>query len=176
MIASKYIFDTANSLVKQFNTRNPVTIAQETGVKIIRTDKFDKLLGMYTYQWQTRIMILNNRLGYYTEKMVAAHELGHDCLHRELAKDGFLREFTLLRQVDRTEYEANAFASHILLDSDEVYDCLRQGCSLEETAQIFCTDKNLLLIKLREMNKLGYKLPYIEDYDKNLFSNMPEEL
>lgn len=99
--------------------------------------------------------------------MVIAHELGHDAEHRDRAKeskDG-LKEFTLFQMKDTTEYEANAFASHILLDNEEVYDLARSGYDVVQIAQQMGSDINLMLIKLQEMNKLGYdfNIPYDPD-------------
>ena len=57
---------------------------------------------------------------------------------------------------DNTEYEANAFASHILLDNDEVYSLAKEGYDVFTLSQMIGSDVNLLLIKMQEMNKLGY--------------------
>lgn len=66
-----------------------------------------------------------------------------------------LKNFSLFNMKDNTEYEANAFASHILLDNDEVYSLARQGCDVVQISQTLGSHINLMLIKLLEMNKLG---------------------
>lgn len=175
LIDSVGIYKKANSVVKQCGTRNAVQIANDIGIKMFYYD-FDDLLGMYTYQWKNRIMILNSKLGYYAEQLVAAHELGHDKLHRQLAKTNEFKEFGLLNIKDVTEYEANAFASHILLDDDEVMYVINQVNDLSLAAQSLCVNSNLLLIKIREMNKLGYDIPLSLEYDKGFFNNLPELL
>lgn len=101
--------------------------------------------------------------------MVIAHELGHDALHRDKAKQG-MKEFTLFNIKDTTEYEANAFAAHILLDSDEVYHYAKMGYDVEQMSRTMGTNVNLMLIKLQEMNRLGYddlRVPY--DLDSKFF-------
>ena len=103
--------------------------------------------------------------------MVIAHELGHDSEHRELAKkstDG-LKEFTLFQMKDNTEYEANAFASHILLDNDEVYQLAHEGYDVVQIAKLMNSDINLMLIKLQEMNKLGYNFNVPMNPDSRFF-------
>lgn len=95
-----------------------------------------------------------------------AHELGHDQQHRNIAKAGKpLKEFSLFSMKDTTEYEANAFASHILLDNDEVYSLAKEGYDVVDIAKSQNTDINLMLIKMQEMNKLGYdfNIPYNPD-------------
>ena len=88
--------------------------------------------------------------------MVAAHELGHDMLHRDIASKKIMQEFVLFNVKNTTEYEANAFAAHILFDNDEVYELAREGYTVEQMAKMMNCHVNLLLIKLQEMTKLGY--------------------
>ena len=91
---------------------------------------------MYTFRWNHRMMFLNPKMDTRLCRMVAAHEIGHDCRHRDLAKDGALQEFVLFNMKDTTEYEANAFASHILLDSDQVYSLAREGYDVVQLSQM----------------------------------------
>lgn len=76
---------------------------------------------------------------------------------------------------DTTEYEANAFASHILLDNDEVYSLSRQGYDVVEIARMMKADINLMLIKLQEMNKIGYDFRIPMDPDSRFFRKVPHE-
>ena len=70
---------------------------------------------------------------------------------------------------DTTEYEANAFASHILLDDEEVYSLARQGYDVVQIAQMMGSNINLMLIKMQEMNKLNYDLRIPYDPDSKFF-------
>ena len=65
----------------------------------------------------------------------------------------------------RIEYEANAFAAHLLLPDEEVLGLLRSGRSLSETASLMNVGPDLLLIKLTEMERLGtdLRLPFEPD-------------
>ena len=51
------------------------------------SEELDKLLGIYTYRWKHRIILLNDKMDEIMAKMVCAHELGHDALHRDLGKN-----------------------------------------------------------------------------------------
>ena len=62
-------------------------------------------------------------------------------------------------------HRANAFAAHLLLDNDEVYSLARQGYDVVQISQMMGSHINLMLIKMQEMNKLGYdfRIPYTPD-------------
>lgn len=169
------LFKQANDMARQCGTRDALRIAREIGIWVYWEDGFTDLLGRYTMRWNHRLMFLNSRMNLYMAQMVAAHEIGHDTRHRELAKAIGMREFVLFSMKENTEYEANAFASHILLDNDEVYSLARQGCDVVQISQTLGSYTNLMLIKLMEMNKLGYdfRVPYTPD--SRFFRNIKAE-
>lgn len=172
MIDSYVIYKKADNLKKRYGTCNPLKIADKSNVEIYYVDYFKNLLGMYTCRWRTRAIFLNNKMDDYLTKMVAAHELGHDIFHRELAKTESLREFELFRMQNETEYEANAFAAHLLIDTDESLELIRGGYDVVQISKFMNTQINLMLIKLQEMIRLGYdlKLPMLpqSDFFKNI--------
>lgn len=69
-----------------------------------------------------------------------------------------MQEYQLFNLRNATEYEANAFAAHLLLDNDDVYALAREGYDVVQMANAMNSHINLMLIKLQEMNKLGYDL------------------
>lgn len=148
-----------------------MALAQELGIHVEFADDYKNLLGMYFNRWHHRFIFLNSRLDEDWLPMVLAHEIGHDQLHRELAKTG-LQEFELFRMNSRTEYEANAFAAHLLLDSDEVYDALREGLDIASVAQSMHCNINLVLIKLNEMHRLGYDIRLTDTADSAFFKKI----
>jgi len=154
-INSYGIYKAADRVVRLSGTRSPKRIAHDLGIDILYRNDFEDLLGMYTYKWKHRFIFLNDRLDDYMEQMVIAHELGHDAFHRDIAGDG-LKEFILFRMKDNTEYVANAFAAHVLLPDNEVLELARYGYDVVQIASELGSDINLLLIKLQELNKLGY--------------------
>ena len=66
-------------------------------------------------------------------------------------------EFVLFNMKDNTEYEANAFAAHILLDDNDVYELSKENYDLVQMAKKLNVNVNLMLIKLIELNKIGHK-------------------
>ena len=156
------LFKQADNMVRQCGTRDALRIAEEIGISKYWEDNFTDLLGMYTLRWNHRLMFLNSKMDDYLTQMVAAHEIGHDSRHRDLAKADGMKEFVLFNMKNNTEYEANAFAAHLLLDNDEVYSLARQGYDVVQISQMMGSHINLMLIKMQEMNKLGYdfRIPY----------------
>lgn len=158
------IFRKANRLVQSCGTRDAVKIAQMSGIYLHHIEGLSELLGMYTYRNKERHILLNARLDDIHRQMVTAHELGHDALHRAAAKEGSgLQEFSLFYMKSRMEYEANAFASHILIDTDDLINCLKEGYDVVEASSKFSVNINLMLVKLAELTRLGFdfNIPYI---------------
>ncbi len=167
------IYRQANELVHRCKSRNAHDIADMLGIKIIYRHDFKNLLGMYTYLWKHRMIFLNDRLDDDLEQMVIAHEIGHDQRHRELAAKSGLQEFSLFRMNNSIiEYEANAFAAHLLLDSDEVCSYAKQNYDVVQTSAAMNSDVNLMLIKLREMINLGYDLSVPFEHDSRFFKEI----
>lgn len=165
LIDSFGIYKKANALVKRIGTRDTRQIANELGIKIYY-EGYDDLLGMYTYRWKQRMIFINNNLDDHMRQMVLAHEIGHDIFHRNLASNG-LKEFELFDMKNNTEYEANIFGSHLLIDNDEVLTLARDGYDIVQISSMLNSHINLLLIKMQEMNKMGYdfNVPYRPEGD-----------
>lgn len=150
-------------------------IASEIGVMLRYSEELDKLLGLYTYHWKHRIILLNDKMEEIMARMVCAHELGHDALHRDIAKGDGLKEFVLFNMKDTTEYEANAFAAHLIIDDDDIYSMSKDKYDVVQMAKMLNVNINLVLIKLQELNKLGcnFRVPCEAD---SFFFRKPKTL
>ena len=118
-------------------------------------------------------ILLNSNMDYITVQMVCGHEIGHDIFHREKAKSRMgLQEFTLFDMRSEMEYEANAFAAHLRIDSEELLELAGHGYDVVQLSSIMGTNVNLVLIKLNELNRMGLRLdlPYVprSDFLKNV--------
>ena len=58
----------------------------------------------------------------------------------------------------RMEYEANAFASHILIDNEKLVERLKDGYDVIQASSAFDVNINLMLVKLHELQRLGYSI------------------
>lgn len=159
LIRSEEIYKKANRIVKTCGTRDTLRIAKELRIYVHFLDGLEELLGMYTYRHKERHILLNSHMEELVLQMVCGHEIGHDCLHRSLAKaQNALPEFVLFDMRTKHEYEANAFASHLIIDDDELVYNLEQGYDVVQLSAIMGTNINLMLIKLNEMNRMGWRL------------------
>ncbi len=150
-------------LIRKYGTRDPFVLAKELGIEVIWSDEWTKLKGMYFYMKRRRFICLNSNLDEQMKKIVCAHEIGHDQLHRHLAKEKALQEFMLYDMTSRPEYEANVFAASVLLDDDVMlrliyenhYDAQQIACAMN-------SDINLVALKAAELTKKGYRLNQID--------------
>lgn len=163
---SHEIYRQAMGLVHRYGEGDPVKLARDMRIMVYDVPDLSELLGMYTFSWNHGIILMNPNINETLYRMVLAHEIGHHSLHRPLFAAGVkLQEFELFNMTNMTEYEANAFAAHILIDDSEMEDCFREGCDIALAAKLLRVNVNLLLIKIREFNRMGrdMKLPYEPD-------------
>jgi Zn-dependent peptidase ImmA (M78 family) len=157
-----YIQSVASGLIKRYDTRDPFELCKATGVEVFYAD-LGHLKGMYKYLKRNRFAVINENLDDYIKKLVCAHELGHDLLHRDLARRVCLQEFMLYDMKSRPEYEANLFASEILLPDDAIFSYAHEGYDIEQIARILYTDINLIALKMASMNARGYQFKTVYD-------------
>lgn len=165
-----YLTNKADSIYKKYKTRDPFEIAFEMGIHVSFRDDFSKLYGMYAYVLKNRYIYINSHISKEKQKIVCAHELGHDILHRELAKGQALQEFQLYDMQLRTEYEANVFAANLLIDEEDMLDCIQFGYDSMQIASILKCDVNLIAIKTDCLVHNGYKLNR-QSYDSTFLKN-----
>lgn len=156
---ARQLSEAGERLVRRCGTRDPFEIARQLGVEVLFCPDFGSMKGMYRVIKRNRFIFLNDGLTPQMQRIVCAHELGHDQLHRDLAKIGALQEFMLYDMSTRPEYEANIVAAEILLDSGEVLDCVyRCGYTTEQIARAMETDINLVALKVAHLIEAGFAL------------------
>ena len=162
-MSAKYLSKVGSDLVRRCGTRDPFRIAQELGVEVLFCDDFGPLKGMYRVIKRNRFIFINKDLSPRMQRIVCAHELGHDQLHRYLAKGNALQEFMLYDMATKPEYEANIVAAEILLDTDELLEYVYEyGYTSEQIARAMHTDINLVALKIAHLAETGYDLRRIE--------------
>ena len=110
-MSAKHLSKVGSDLVRRCGTRDPFRIAQELGIEVLFCDDFGPLKGMYRVIKRNRFIFINKDLSSRMQRIVCAHELGHDQLHRHLAKGNALQEFMLYDMATKPEYEANIVAA-----------------------------------------------------------------
>ena len=151
----KKIREIVAELVEEYNTNDPVDLAEALGV-IVKYKDLGGLSGMYLKYNGQPIIILNSNLEEHDLIFACSHELGHKVLHGDMVDEPFLCSFKVFDFKDLTEHEANVFAAHLLIDDDELLEVLQQGYDVFRAAQILEVNPVLLNIKLYELNDEGY--------------------
>ena len=175
IIDSAGIYKTAEDIAG-LSGRDPFAAAGDRGVFIDYCGGFTALLGLYTVVNGERHIILNSNMSVVTSKIVCAHELGHDVLHGgELAsRGGFCDASSFFRRTG-TEYEANVFAAHLLIDGEELLDVLSETRNVITAAGRMNTELDLLLIKMNEMKRLGYDINVPMEANRNFLKDLGED-
>ena len=162
-MTARQLSEVGERLVRRCGTRDPFEIARQLGVEVLFCPDFGSMKGMYCVVKRTRFIFLNRDLTPQMQRIVCAHELGHDQLHRDLAKAGALQEFMLYDMTTKPEYEANIVAAEILLDTDEVLDYVYNfGYTSEQIAKAMSTDINLVALKVAHLAESNRGLRPIE--------------
>ena len=83
-----------------------------------------------------------------------------------------MRGIELFRMQSSTQYEANAFAVHLLIDTGECLEYARNGYDVVQIAKAMNSEINLMLIKLQEMSRLGYNIRVPFEPKSDFFKNI----
>lgn len=162
-MTAKQLSEVGERLVRRCGTRDPFEIARQLGVEVLFCDGFNSMKGMYRVIKRNRFIFINRDLTPQMQRIVCAHELGHDQLHRNLAKTGAIQEFMLYDMTTKPEYEANIVAAEILLDTDEVLDYVyHYGYTSEQIARAMGTDINLVALKVAHLAETNRGLRPVE--------------
>ena len=130
---SLLIHQRANDLVQNFGTRNIKKIALNIGMEISETDCFHDLLGLFAFQWHDHMIFINQHIDKYTKQMVCGYALGHYLEHPDL---NTMKKFIAIKNKHITLHEQNAFTSHLMLDSNEIYKLTKQGLDAAQIAAL----------------------------------------
>lgn len=156
----EHIINNARRLISRFGTREPDELAEASGVNLWYRP-LGELKGFYTYERRSRYIVINTQLERHLRKVVIAHELGHDQLHRAFAGAG-IRDTTLFLSNNKTEREANLFAAEILIDEDEILDAMKYHDTVNAVASILRLPKEIVGFKLQIMKYEGYRVNSVD--------------
>ena len=155
-MANDWIYEKANALVKKYFTRDPLELTQILNIHLEEMSDTTVLLGMYQIIQRNRFIFLSSNLHPNIRKVVLAHEIGHDQLHRKYAKKNAFHEVSVFRELNHYEIEANIFAAHLLIDDKEIIRLLENGfVSDRSLADELGVEINLVNLKISELYKMG---------------------
>ena len=162
------ILTLASDLKKRFCTNDPFEIATSLGA-LVRTKDLGTVKGMYVFHKRNRFIVINSSLCDVEKRIVCAHELGHDTLHRTLSEKSYLYDTHLYNFSLKPEFEANIFASELLINDEDV---LKNAPVFETTDSLsgeLGVSADLLKLKCAILKSKGYNLPFNTDFDYNIF-------
>lgn len=107
--------DIIHKLVRRFKTNDPFVIAKGLNILIRHTELDSGTRGFYYKQLRRRFIVINNDLSEEWQRVVCAHELGHDRLHSGLSQF-WIDEHTFFN-MGKYERQANIFAVKLLTHS-----------------------------------------------------------
>lgn len=168
MLSIDYISGVVEQLIKKYDTRNPYELCDALGVRVRLKDLGTDIKAYYFYQSRIKNIVLNSRVSGEVQRILVAHELGHDRLHREIAMMKGFQEIELFDKALPTEYEANIFAAELLIDDKVLFDLLNdQDKSFFGAAKELYVPAALLDFKFRVLKHKGYRIeaPYIAHGD-----------
>ena len=163
-----YITRVANKLTRKYQTRDPYELSDALGVRIRLKDLGQDIKAYYFYQSRIRNIVLNTRVSEVVGRILVAHELGHDRLHKEIAMLKGFQELELFDHANPAEYEANLFAAELLIGDDELLELLNdEDLSFFGVASELYVPAELLDFKFRVLKHKGYRVnaPYIANGD-----------
>ncbi len=165
------IYKKTQSLIKKSGVNDPFIIASDNNIMVRSSADFTILKGLYTVIKRKRIIILNANLPYEEQKLVCAHEIGHDILHRDFAKNKILHEYALYNIKEKIEYEANMFAADLLIDDSEIVElaCVMRY-NLSQISHMLGQNQDIVKIKISNMNLRGYKFNSDNTIKRNIFT------
>ena len=160
---SAFIHQAANELVQNAGARNIKQIARSCSLDISETSRIKDMLGLLSLYFDKPLILINRQLDKQTKQMVCGYALGH-CLERQMLTD--LHTFKKVLTIKNKHiflYEQNAFTSHLMLDSDDIYQMTWRGLDAAQIAAIKKIHLNLVLVKLLELHHLGYDLRHYHE-------------
>lgn len=153
---SQYITDIVDQLVKQYKTRDPFELTEALNI-FVGYRPFNSLKGFYCVMNRERHIIINDNLSEQEQRLVVAHELGHDRLHQSFAKVSPMKDFQLYDMTSKPEYQANYFAAELLISDEDVISLAQDGMEYHHISQLLEIHPDLLAFKLHSMNQKGHQ-------------------
>ena len=104
MASFDYIERVVTELVQKCDTRNPYEICKALDIRVRYKDLGKDIKAYYFYQSRIRSIVINNRISETIQRILVAHELGHDRLHQDIAMMKGFKEMELFNMAQPTAY------------------------------------------------------------------------
>lgn len=153
-----YIIGEVERLKRKYGTSNPYELIDALNIHLMTRSDLGTLKGFYYVSFRERYIVINDNLHERDMLLVAGHELGHDRLHQRLAKVAPLKDFMLYDMTSRAEYEANVFASELLIEDEAIAECIEEEMDYFQMCRVVGFKPQLVTFKLYGMMQRGYPI------------------
>lgn len=153
-----YISDQVQAIIKKFKTSDPFEIIDALGIHLLFRNDVGTLKGFYYISRREKYIVINDNLHEREQLIVAAHELGHHYLHKELAGVAPLKDFMLYDMASRSEYDANFFAAELLMNDEDIENCISEDMDFLYMCSTLGFRPELVCFKLYGMMQRGYPI------------------
>jgi len=136
-------------------------VADKFDIRIERIALEDDLSGILYKEKESNswVMQINEDHHPNRQRYTIAHELGHFCLHRHLKQRFEDKIFFRGVEANKPEWQANDFASAILMPEDRFREMVRSGASkVEVLAKEFKVSTLALRIRAKNLGLSGHGL------------------
>lgn len=148
---SDYIKEIADYLVNRYKTRNPFIMAEAMNIKLKFFD-LGILNGFYMCKLRHRVIGINSCIPHNVQLLCCAHEIGHDQLHRDMARSMKCMQDINLFSSSRLEYQANLLAAHIIITDDMLFKYEHLGYTIHQIASAENVSPQLIELKFNLYN------------------------
>lgn len=157
----------ADALIRKFGTNDPLLIAEGMNITILPVP-FETLKGCFRRIKRNSFIFLNENLSIPETRCVVGHEIGHCCLHQQLAgaKSGLL-EYSLFDMKSRPELEANLFGAELTVPEEDLLEYIfSYGYTCEQAAKAMGIPQPYVALKIEILRARGYEI-YSQEYDRD---------
>lgn len=159
MNGAEYIHEEAENLINKYGTNDPFTIIEDEGIILKFCFNFTDTDGFYSIYDGFRYICVNGNLDDPMKRVVAAHELGHDVLHRGYTSDFVMGDIGVYGNDIQIERQANDFAANLLLSDKTVWDEYIGEELGTEYSSVTIYPKPFIYYKLADMKRRGFNIP-----------------
>lgn len=172
------IISAVQQVMKKYDESDPFRLADAMGIMV----KYRPMgtykgcnKGFFLIHCRIKCIVINSDLPKVMQRIILAHELGHAVLHSQEVAIAPFRESELFDTTDPKEYEANLFASELLLQDEDIMEAVRCDHSVGAIAREFYVPLEMLDFKCRVMKKKGYPINPLMIAQSNFLKNLEKE-
>ena len=167
-INTQFISDAVQALKNKYKTTDPFELCECLNINLMFRD-LGSVKGLYKYYKRNRFIVINSNLDYSEQRIVCAHELGHDRLHSKLIRNAYMYDIQLDDFSLKPEFEANVFSSELLIDDEYILNNQKRYTTFCALANAIGVSEALMRIKCAVMKHRGKNISINIDYDYNIF-------